>query len=291
MKPAKFDYFAPTSVDETLDLLRDHGDDAKLLAGGQSLMPLLNFRLSRPAAIIDLNRVAELAYIREQDDHLAIGALTRQRTIGNSEAVRRRAPLLAEATRLIGHLPIRSRGTIGGSLVNADPAAEYPALATALDCVMVLRSHRSERRVEARDFFFGVLETAVEDDELLIEVIVPAMSPGTGCSFQEISRRRGDFALAGVAAQIALDGANVTEARLAACGVAPGPVRLTGAEDIIRRDGVTQQAIAAAADQAAREVSPSGDMHASADYRRDLTRTMTARALAEAAGRATGALQ
>ncbi len=288
MKPAQFDYFAPTGVDEALDLLRAHGEDAKLLAGGQSLMPLLNFRMSRPAVIIDLNRVAELGYIREEDDHLAIGALTRQRAIGNSEAVRRRAPLLARATALIGHLPIRSRGTIGGSLVHADPAAEYPAMALALDCVMVVRGPRGERRVEARDFFLGVLETAVGDDELLVEVMVPDAPPNTGCSFQEISRRRGDFALAGVAARIGPDGGDL---RLAACGVAPGPVRLTGAEDIIRRDGLSDHAIAAAADQAANEVSPSGDMHASAGYRRDLTRAMTARAITEAVGRAAGASQ
>lgn len=286
MKPASFEYFAPTSLAEALELLRRHGADAKILAGGQSLVPALNFRLSRPAAIIDLNRIAELAYVREDDTHLAIGALTRQRRIENAEAVARRTPLLAEATKLIGHLPIRSRGTIGGSLVNADPAAEDPAMATALDCTMVLRSHRGERRIEAKQFFLGMLETAVAEDELLVEIEVPAMPAGSGWSFQEISRRHGDFALAGVAAQITVDGDRVTDARLAACGVGPGPVRLSGAEDILERDGMSDTAIDDAAAMAASEVSPFTDVHASAEYRRKLTRTMTGRALRQAAERA-----
>lgn len=291
MKPANFDYFAPTTVAEALELLRDHASDVKILAGGQSLVPALNFRLSRPAVIVDLNRIAELAYVREEETHLAIGALTRQRSIENSEPVARRAPLLAEATKFIGHLPVRSRGTIGGSLVHADPAAEDPALATALDCTMVLKSHRGERRVDARDFFLGVLETAVEPDELLAEIEVPAIPPGSGWSFQEISRRHGDFALAGVAAQITLDGDRVREARLAACGVGPGPVRLGGAEKVLEQDGISDEAIAAAASVAASEVSPGADVHATADYRRRLTRAMAARALHQAAERARGAVQ
>lgn len=288
MKPAKFDYFAPTSVAEVLELLRHHGSDAKLLAGGQSLMPVLNFRLNQPAVIVDINRVSELAYIRDEETHLAIGALTRQRQIENSDDVARRAPLLAAATDFIGHPPIRSRGTIGGSLVNADPAAEDPAVAIALDFTMLLKSHRGDRRVGAADFFLGVLETVLDEDEMLVGIEVPALPPASGCSFQEISRRHGDFALAGVAAQITLDGGRVTDARLAACGVGPGPVRLSGAEDILERDGISDTAIAEAASMAASEVSPFTDVHASAEYRRKLTRTMTGRALRQAAERARG---
>lgn len=293
MKPAQFDYFAPTSVAEALDLLRDHGPDVKVLAGGQSLMPVLNFRLNRPAVIVDLNRIPELAYIRDEDTHLAIGALTRQRRIENSDAVALRSPLLAEATHFIGHLPVRSRGTIGGSLVNADPAAEDPAVATALDCTMVLQSHRGERRVEAGDFFLGMLETAVDEDELLVGIEVPAMPPAGGWSFQEISRRHGDFALAGVAAQITLDGDRVTDARLAACGVGPGPVRLGGAEEVLEREGISEKAIDDAAGMAASEgaVAPGSDVHASADYRRELLRAMTARAVRQAVERAREAQQ
>ena len=286
MKPSKFNYFAPTNVAEALDLLRDHGPDVKILAGGQSLVPVLNFRLNRPAAIVDLNRITELSYIRDEESHIAIGALTRQRRIENSDVVARRSPLLVEATKFIGHLPIRSRATIGGSLANADPAAEDPAVATALDSTMVLQSHRGERRVEAGDFFLGMLETAVGEDELLTGVEVPAMPPGSGWSFQEISRRHGDFALAGVAAQITLDGDRVTDARLAACGVGPGPIRLVGTEEIIEKQGISKQAIDQAAGMAASEVAPESDLHATADYRRKLLGVMTVRAVTQAVGRA-----
>ena len=289
MKPPKFEYEAPASVAEVLEQLRDHGSDAKLLAGGQSLVPLLNFRLTRPAIIIDLNRVPDLAYVREQNGHLAIGALTRQRTIENSDAVRRRSPLLHEATRLIGHLPIRSRGTIGGSLAHADPAAEDPAVIMALDGVMVLKSHRGERTVAAADFFRGLLTTAIEPDELLCEIDIPAARAGSGWAFEEISRRHGDFALAGTAALIAIENGRVVEARLAACGVGPGPVRLARAEDAIVNNEITDEAIETAAAAAAEsDISPSSDVHASADYRRKLTHAMTSRALHRAAARARG---
>lgn len=286
MKPALFGYFAPSSVDEVVSLLQEYGADGRLLAGGQSLVPALNFRLSRPAAIIDLNRVPDLAYSRERDGRISIGAMTRQRTIENAALIADRLPLLREATRLIGHLPIRSRGTIGGSLANADPAAEYPAVIAALDGVLVLRSHRGERRVKAADFFLGALTTAAEPDEFLCEISLPTMQAGGGWAFEEISRRHGDFALAGVAAQITRGEGGALEARLAACGVGPGPVRLAEAEAIIERDGAGEAAIAAAADAAAAAVSPHTDQHGSADYRRKLTGVMAARALRRASDRA-----
>lgn len=288
MKPASFDYQAPARVTEILGLLKGHGPDARLLAGGQSLLPVLNFRLSRPSIVIDLNRAHGLDYIREEDGHLAIGAMTRERTIETSDPVARRVPLLREATRLIGHLPIRSRGTIGGSLANADPAAEYPAVALALDFTMMMRSEGGERAVAAEEFFQGLLTTALEPDELLTEIHVPFAPDGCGWAFEEIARRHGDFALAGVAAQVAVADGRVTEARLAACGVGPGPVRLGEAERIVTADGLTEKAIGAAADAAAAAVEPSTDVHASADYRRRLTRAMARRALEQAAQRASG---
>jgi len=288
LKPPNFDYVAPATVAEVLEHLREHGSDTRLLAGGQSLVPLLNFRLSRPAIIIDLNRVAELAYIREQNGHLAIGAMTRQRAIENADSVERQSPLLHEATKHIGHLPIRSRGTIGGSLANADPAAEDPAVITALGGVMVLNSHRGERRVRSVDFFRGLLTTAIEPDELLCEVEIPAARAGSGWAFEEISRRHGDFALAGTAALVALENGRVVEARLAACGVGPGPVRLAHAEEAIINNEISDDAIEAAAAAAALEVSPSTDVHASASYRRKLTSAMTKRALYRALARARG---
>ena len=288
MKPAKFDYDAPTGVAEVLERLRDAGPDARLLAGGQSLVPLLNFRLARPRLVIDLNRVGELAYIRARGDGVAIGALTRQRAVERSAEVARRAPLLSEATRLIGHPPIRSRGTVGGSLANADPAAEDPAVALALDATMLLKSHRGERRVPAAAFFRGLLATAIEPDELLCEVELPPMRPGSGCAFEEVSRRHGDFALAGAAAVVTLEDGRVTEARLAACGVGPGPVRLTRAEAALAGAPLSDEAIEEAAGAAAAEVAPDADVHASADYRRTLIRVVTGRALRRAAAHAEG---
>lgn len=288
MKPAPFDYAAPVSIGEAVDLLREHGSDAKLLAGGQSLMPALNFRLNRPSILIDLNRVPELAYIKEADGHIAVGAMTRQRTIENSDLIARHAPLWREGTELIGHLPIRSRGTIGGSLSNADPAAEGPTLATAMGASMVIQGPRGERVVEAADFFRGTLTTALEPDELLTEIRIPKTPDGAGTCFMEISRRRGDFALAGIAAQITLRDGRVAEARLAACGVGDGPVRLTEAEGAITGETVSDESIAAAAEAAAISVEPQSDLHASSGYRRKLVGVLTERALRKAVERAEG---
>lgn len=288
MKPAIFQHVAPTALDEVLSLLREHGPEARILAGGQSLVPLMNFRLSSPSLLIDLNRVEDLAYLRDDGDALAIGAMTRERAIEDSDLVRRFAPLLHEATGYIAHLPIRSRGTIGGSLANADPAAEYPAVAVALDCEMVIRSARGERRVRAGDFFTGLLTTVLEPDELLVEVSVPKAPPRSGAAFVEIARRHGDFALAGVAAQITLAGDGVAAARLAACGVGPGPVKLSAAAEIVLREGLSEAAAKRAARAAASEVDPSSDLHATASYRRHLTGIMVSRALRSAGERARG---
>lgn len=286
MKPAVFQHVAPATLDEVLALLAEHAPDARILAGGQSLVPLMNFRLSCPSILIDLNRVQDLAYIRDDGDVLAIGAMTRERTIENSDLVRRHAPLLHEATRYIAHLPIRSRGTIGGSLANADPAAEYPAVSVALDFEMVIRSARGERRVRAGDFFVSLLTTALAPDEVLVEVVVPKSPPRTGSAFVEIARRHGDFALAGVAVQITCNGDRVDDLRMAACGVGPGPVRLSAAEDIVMRNGLDAATAKRAARAAAAAVDPSTDVHASASYRRHLTGILAARALLRAAERA-----
>ena len=282
MKPAPFTHLAPTSIPEALAMLGEHAPDARVLAGGQSLVPMMNFRLARPAVLIDLNRVPDLAYIRDNGDVLAIGAMTRERTIENSELVRDAAPLIHQATIHIGHLPIRSRGTIGGSIANADPAAEYPAAVLALDCILVASSVRGIRRIAAADFFDGVLSTTLEPDEILTEIIVPKLPPLSGSAFVEIARRHGDFALAGVAAQITLDGDNVSDVRLAACGVGPAPMRLVTAEAAIRAGGPTGDAFDDAARAAAAEVDPDGDVHATAAYRRRLAGVMTRRALAKA---------
>lgn len=288
MKPPKFDYHAPKSVDDALALLERYGGDAKILAGGQSLMPLLNFRLSRPAALVDLNRIPSLAYIREVDGQVRLGAMTRQRTIEFSPVVKDRLPLLREATRWVGHLPIRTRGTIGGSIAHADPSAEYPAVLTALEGDVVTRSPRGERTIKAADLFQTYLTTNLDADEIVVEVRLPVMPAGAGYALEEFARRHGDFAIIGIAAMVVRDGQRCTVARLATAGAGPVPVRLRAAEEILERDGLGEAAIDAAARRASELVSPDSDIHASSDYRRHLTGVLTKRALTRALGVARG---
>jgi carbon-monoxide dehydrogenase medium subunit len=285
VKPPVFDYHAPATVDEAIALLGRYGGDAKVLAGGQSLMPLLNFRLSRPAAIVDLNRIPALDYVREDDGHLCFGAMTRQRTVEFSALVRQRLPLLAEATALVGHLPIRTRGTIGGSIAHADPSAEYPAVLTALDGRVVARGPGGERMLGPAALFQGYLATSLAPEEIVVEVRLPAAPAGAGFAFEEFSRRHGDFALVGVACLLVGARPRCTAARLAAAGAGPAPIRLRSAEEILERDGLTDAAIDAAAARAAELVTPDDDVHASAAYRRNLTRVLTARAVRRAAVR------
>ena len=284
MKPARFAYHAPATVDEAVALLTRYGGEAKLLAGGQSLMPLMNFRLARPAALIDLNAIASLGYIREADGQVRFGAMTRQRAIEFSPVVRRRLPLLAEATALVGHLPIRSRGTIGGSLAHADPSAEYPAILAALDGDVVTRGPRGERTLQASELFQSYLTTSLAPDEILVEVRLPAMPEGAGFAFEEFSRRHGDFAIVGIAATLVRHGERCT-ARLVTAGAGPVPRRLRQAEEILEREGLSDAVIDAAARRAATLVEPDTDIHASAAYRRNLTRVLTGRALRRAAAR------
>src|SRR5437762_9693425 len=225
MKPAKFEYHAPSTLDEAIALLVRYGGDAKVLAGGQSLRPLLNFRLSRPAALVDLNRIASLAYIRDENGQVRLGAMTRQRTIEFSSVVARRLPLLTEATRWVGHLPIRTRGTIGGSIAHADPSAEYPAVLTALDGEVVARGPKGERVLKPRDFFQTYLTTNLAADEILTEVRLPATPAGAGYAFEEFARRHGAFAIIGLAAVIVRQGRRCTMGRPAAAGAGPVPGR------------------------------------------------------------------
>jgi aerobic carbon-monoxide dehydrogenase medium subunit len=286
VKPPRFDYHAPTTVDEALGLLTRYQGEAKVLAGGQSLMPLLNFRLVRPAALIDLNRIPALAYIHEANGQVRLGAMTRQRALEFSTVVRQRLPLLVEATRWVGHLPIRTRGTIGGSIAHADPAAEYPAVLTALEGEVVARSPRGERSLRPADLYQTYLTTTLAADEILTEVRLPAMPAGCGWAFEEFARRHCDFALVGIAAVVMPNSGKPPRVRLATAGVSPVPARLRAAEEILERDGLSDAAIAAAAAKAGELVQPDSDIHASADYRRHLTGVLTARALKRARLRA-----
>ena len=282
MKPPPFAYHVPANLEDTFDLLERYGDDAKVLAGGQSLMPLLNFRLSYPSALIDINHVVYLSYLQQKAGQIRIGALTRQRTIEFSELVRRQLPLLYEATMLVGHLPIRTRGTIGGSLAHADPAAEYPTVALVLDAELVLQGPSGQRVLPAEEFFVNYLTTALAPNEVLTEIRFSPSPRTSGWAFEEFARRHGDFAVVGVAGVIDTDGEQCRTARLAAAGVGPTPIRLRAAEHILTHEGVTEQAVQRAAAKAAELVEPDSDIHASADFRRHLTQVLTRRAIQRA---------
>lgn len=279
MKPALFRYVVPGSVSEVLDHLAGSDGGIKVLAGGQSLMPLMNFRIARFDCLVDINRVSELSYIHVCNSVVHIGALTRQRTIENSPIVATAVPLLWEATRLVAHLPIRSRGTIGGSLSHADPAAEYPAVMLALDASFVVRHAGGQRIIPARDFFQGIFATALEPHDLLVEIRLPAARPAQGFAFEEISRRRGDFAIVGVAAMIELEGSKIGQVRLAYCGIGERAARLFQSERLLETHAPDDDALEAAACKAAETVEPQRDIHADPDYRRHLLKVLTLRTL------------
>ena len=282
MKPPVFDYLAPETVDEALQALAQHGWGAKVLAGGQSLIPLLNFRLAEPAVLVDLNRIAELTYLRESDaGSLLIGGMTRQRTLETDPRVARIAPLLAEAMPWIAHPQIRNRGTLGGSLAHADPAAELPALAVALDASLRIRSAAAERTVAARDFYLGLMTTDLAPEELLVEVEIPPMQPRTGWGFVEIARRKGDYAQAGVAALATLDeSGGVLSARLVYLTAGEVPTPAPRAAEVLVQHGMTDESIRIAAATAAREeIEPTDDIHASAEFKVHLAEVVTRRAL------------
>ena len=271
MKPPPFEYYAPASVEEAAALLAEHGDDAKVLAGGQSLIPLLSLRLARPAALIDLNGVAELAFI----DGTSIGAMTRHRTVERSTAIARDVPLLAAAMPYIGHAAIRTRGTVGGSLSHADPAAELPAVALALDATFTARSSkRGERTMAAADFFAGYFTTALEPDEVLTSIQFSPVEPRTGVSVQEMARRHGDFAMVAVAASVTRD----RDARIALINVADRPIRAHEAEAAMKAGSPIDEV----ADLACRDLEPVSDLHATAAYRRSVAKVLVRRALDDA---------
>ncbi|MGH7516428.1 MAG: FAD binding domain-containing protein [Gemmatimonadales bacterium] len=289
MKPAPFDYYRPGSLEEALALFAELGDEAKALAGGQSLVPAMNFRLARPGVLVDLNGVASLSSIEEsRDGGIRIGAMTRQRAVERSRAVASRAPLLAEAMPWIAHPQIRNRGTIGGSLAHADPAAELPAVMLALDARFVVQSQLGTRTIPASDFFTGILSTALAAEELLTGVEIPPRAPRSGHAFVEVARRHGDYALVGVAAEVVLDERGVCAgAWIALLSVGDVPMLAASATAAV----VGRVPNAAAIDEAARtaaerDTDPPSDIHASGAYRRHLTRVLVGRALHTAAARA-----
>jgi CO/xanthine dehydrogenase FAD-binding subunit len=288
VKPASFEYHRPEALDEALDLLAECGGDAKALAGGQSLVPAMNFRLARPEVLVDLNGISALAHIqREADGGLRIGAMTRQRAAERSDLVAREAPLLCEALPSVAHPQIRNRGTVGGSLAHADPAAELPAVMVALEARFVLRSRAGTRTAPAETFFVGPLTTDLRPDELLTEIRIPPPAPGAGTAFVEVSRRQGDFALVGVAVSLALDDAGACESvRIALLSVGDGPVLATGGMAVLAGSVPEAAAIEEAARVASEiDINPPADIHASVAYRRQLARVLVRRALVKASER------
>ena len=285
MKPANFQYYDPTTIEEVVDLLSQFGDQARPLAGGQSLVPLMNFRLLRPAHLIDLNGVRDLSYLRVENGDLRIGATTRQRQLERSTDVSNGWPLLGEATGYIGHMQIRNRGTVGGSLAHAFPSAELPVAMVTLGASLVLSGKARQRTVSAEDFFLSTMTTVLEPDELLTEIRVPESSANTGWSYQEVSRRHGDFALAGSAALLRLDpNGNIDHARLTVTGVTP--IQVTMAEEMVTGQKPSEALFRNAVRKAMEGLEQDSDIHASAEYRRSACEALGERALWEAAERA-----
>ncbi|MDE0390878.1 MAG: FAD binding domain-containing protein [Rhodospirillales bacterium] len=277
MKPPPFAYECPRDVAEAVALLAAHGGDARPLAGGQSLVPLLNFRLARPAVLVDLNRIEALARIRVGDGALRIGAMARQAAVEADADVARGWPILPAAIGHIAHPQIRNRGTVGGSLAHNDPAAELPAVMLALDAEMIAQGPQGQRTIAAREFFAGTMETALRPDELLTEIRVPALPEGTGWGFQEAARRQGDFALVAVAVVLKPDGA-----RVVVTGTGDGPAHMEAAEAVVAERGTDADACEAAGDAAAAASEPADDPHAPAWYRQKLVTALTRRACREA---------
>jgi len=286
MKPAAFEYIVSDSVDMAVASLAQAGGDAKIIAGGQSLVPMLNFRLLRPSVLVDINRIPDLAYVREDGNVIRVGALTRHHQLETSPLIAAHFPVLSEAMAHVAHLAIRNRGTIGGSLSHADPAAELPMMALLLDAELRIVSSAATRTVAARDFFRDALSVDLAEDEIVTEIVLPKLPPNTGWGFEEVARRSGDFALAAVAVTLALSDGRIAQARIAMTGVAPTARRVAEAERLLigqrLDDGVGSDVIEAV--RAAAE--PPTDLHASSDYRRHLVGVLAARALAAAWSRA-----
>ncbi len=290
MKPPAFDYRAPDTLDEALSLLAQYGDEGKALAGGQSLIPLLNFRLARPAVLVDLNRIATLVGITQTADHLRIGAMTRQCALEKSPLIAKRAPLVAQTMPHVAHPQIRNRGTIGGSLAHAEPAAELPAVMITLGARVRLQVAGAERWVTSDAFFTGLFSTALQTGELLTEVEIPQSPPRTGYAFEEVARRHGDFALLGVAVLVTLDAVGVCrDARITLVNPGAGAERSRRSAEAVIGQTPNAAVAAEAGEIAAADVTATADVHASPAYRRQLARVLTRRALERAFARASGA--
>jgi len=288
MKPAPFEYYAPDSLEQALGLMSQHAGEAKILAGGQSLVPAMNFRAAQPTILIDLNRITELSYIRAEGNTIRIGSMARERQLEFDSAIAKQIPLLREATPFIAHPQIRNRGTLGGSLVNADPAAELPVLMTALSGRLKVQNTSGERWIDAQDFFVGMFTTALDDDEILVEIELPIMQPQTGWSFMEVAPRAGDYALMGVAVLVTLDeSGKCKQAKLVYLNAGEGPTEAKEAENLLVGESINDKLIELAAAVASeKEINPFGNVHTSIDFQRHLAKVLTQKALKVAIQRA-----
>lgn len=288
MKPAPFAYHAPNSLEQALGLMSQHAGEAKILAGGQSLVPAMNFRILQPSVLIDLNRLPELSYISEEDKVMRVGAMTRERHLEFDASLAKRTPLLTEALPFIAHPQIRNRGTLGGSLVNADPAAELPVLALALAARLKAKSVSGERWLDAQDFFAGMFTTTLAPDEILVEIELPFMTPRTGWSFMEVAPRAGDYALMGVAALLTVDeNGKCKEAKLVYLNAGDGPVDAKEAAGMLAGESLSDTLIESAATVASeKEIDPFGNVHTSPEFQRHLANVLTRKALRQAKQRA-----
>ncbi|MBB4380342.1 xanthine dehydrogenase family protein subunit M [Bradyrhizobium sp. SBR1B] len=278
MKPAKFDYVSPSTVEAAIEALVASNGEGKLLAGGQSLLPLLNFRMARPSVLIDLNRIEGLSYIEHREDRIAVGALTRHRDLEHSPLIAAKLPIISAAMRHVAHLAIRNRGTIGGSLSHADPAAELPMLAVFYDATISIRGPDGLRKVAAEEFFVDALTNCLEPDEIVVEVGFPVLDHD-GWAFEEVARRFGDFALASIAISVRRRGGALEDARVAVMGVADTPLRLREAERELVALPLDDQAPELFSEIVASKISPNDDLHASGEYRMHLLKELSRRAL------------
>lgn len=281
MKPSRFSFHAPATVDDAVGLLAEHGDEAKVLAGGQSLVPMMSLRLASFAHLVDLNRVAGLDGIERTNGHLRIGATVRQARAEHDASVAADVPLAAKALPLIGHFQIRNRGTIGGSIAHADPASELPAVALALDATIEAAGTNGERDIAAADFFQGMWHTSLADGELLTAVRFPVWGSGSGFAVEEVARRHGDFAICGAAVGVQVDGDRIVRAAIGLFGVASTPVRATAAEQALLAAGAGTD-LTAIGREAAAALTPTDDIHASGSYRKQIAAVVVRRALAVA---------
>ncbi|WP_151448304.1 FAD binding domain-containing protein [Lacisediminimonas profundi] len=288
MKPSQFNYVRPTTLDEAIAALAAANGDGKIMAGGQSLMPMMNFRLLSPSLLIDINRIKELDFLEEHEGGLRIGALTRHHTLETSATVNRLFPVLTETMAHVAHLAIRNRGTIGGSITHADPAAELPLMMLLLEARITAVSPRGKRVIEAPDFFVAALTSDVQEDEIVTEITLPALPAGAGSAFEEVARRSGDFALAAVGVVLTVEQGRATHVRIGVMGVGDTPMRLHDAEAVLMGQACDEQTLDAVVAAVRAAVQPDGDLHASGDYRRHLVGVLARRVVKTAWSRAEG---